>query len=62
MISIRPYGAPLPPEAALDELRRGAGRQFDPRCVEALAEYLAEHPVELHASARRFSRAAASAA
>jgi diguanylate cyclase (GGDEF)-like protein len=59
MIGVRPYGAPLPPELALDELRRGAGRQFDPHCVEALAAYLTEHPVELHASAaRRFSRAA----
>ena len=64
MIGPRPYGAPLPPEAALDELRRGAGSQFDPRCVKALADHLAEHPVELRASAapRRFSRAAADAA
>src|SRR3954447_6746557 len=63
MISDRPYGAPLPPEAALDELRRGAGTQFDPRCVQALSDHLAEHPVEVHAFAgRRFSRAAAPAA
>jgi diguanylate cyclase (GGDEF)-like protein len=63
MIGARPYGSPLPPEAALDELRRGAGSQFDPRCVKALADHLAEHPVELYASAaRRFSRASVSAA
>jgi HD-GYP domain-containing protein (c-di-GMP phosphodiesterase class II) len=63
MIGSRPYGSPLPPDVALDELQRGAGSQFDPRCVKALADHLAEHPVELHASAaRRFSRASASAA
>jgi diguanylate cyclase (GGDEF)-like protein len=61
MISARPYGAPLSPEAALEELRRGAGTQFDPGCVDALAEHLAKHPVELHASARRFARAATAA-
>jgi diguanylate cyclase (GGDEF)-like protein len=64
MIGPRPYGSPLPPELALDELRRGAGTQFDPRCVKALRDHLAENPVELHASAapRRFSRASADAA
>jgi diguanylate cyclase (GGDEF)-like protein len=63
MISARPYGSPLPPEAALAELRRGAGRQFDPNCVKALADHLAEHPLEVQASAgRRFSRASATAA
>jgi diguanylate cyclase (GGDEF)-like protein len=63
MISARPYGSPLPPDAALDELRRGAGSQFDPRCVKALADHLDEHPVELHAAAgRRFSRVSAPAA
>jgi HD-GYP domain-containing protein (c-di-GMP phosphodiesterase class II) len=57
MVSIRPYGSPMLPELALNELRRGAGRQFDPHCVTALAEYLEEHPFELHASAsRRFAR------
>lgn len=30
----------LEPEAALDELRRGSGTQFDTRCVEALAHVL----------------------
>jgi HD-GYP domain-containing protein (c-di-GMP phosphodiesterase class II) len=57
MVSVRPYGAPMPPEVALEELRRGAGRQFDPRCVTALAEHLEEHPFDIHASAsRRFGR------
>jgi diguanylate cyclase (GGDEF)-like protein len=60
MTSTRPYGAPSPPEVALEELQRGAGRQFDPRCVEALAQHLADHPVDLRV--RRFVRAAAASA
>jgi len=32
----RPYRLPLSKRAALCELRRGAGSQFDPSCVEAL--------------------------
>ena len=36
MTAARPYRAPLDPQAASDELRRGAGRQFDERVVEAL--------------------------
>ena len=35
MISLRPYREPLPPATALDELRRCAGRQFDPVVVDA---------------------------
>ncbi len=35
MTSDRPYRAALSPEIALAELRRGAGRQFDPDMVEA---------------------------
>ena len=31
----RPYRAALKPDAALEELRRSSGRQFDPRVVEA---------------------------
>ena len=34
MTSDRPYRAPLSPEIALAELRRGSGRQFDPDLVE----------------------------
>jgi diguanylate cyclase (GGDEF)-like protein/putative nucleotidyltransferase with HDIG domain len=40
MTSDRPYRAALSFEAALDQLRRNAGRQFDPRCVEAFEVYL----------------------
>jgi putative nucleotidyltransferase with HDIG domain len=36
MTAARPYRPPLDPQAAADELRRGAGRQFEPRVVEAL--------------------------
>ncbi len=36
MTAVRPYRPPLDPQAASDELRRGAGRQFDERVVEAL--------------------------
>src|SRR4051812_30062139 len=60
MTSTRPYGLPLPPEMALDELQRGAGRQFDASCVEALAQHLAEHPVDVRV--RRFLRPAAAPA
>ena len=42
MTSHRPYGAAMPPDVALEELRSNAGRQFDLRCVDALEEYLAE--------------------
>jgi HD-GYP domain-containing protein (c-di-GMP phosphodiesterase class II) len=62
MTSERPYGNPLPPEVALAELQLGAGRQFDARCVAALAAHLAEHPVELAErafAAKRFTRPAA---
>jgi diguanylate cyclase (GGDEF)-like protein len=64
MTSTRPYGSPLPPEVALAELRAQAGRQFDARCVDALAEHMAEHPAELRAvggptAGSRFARTAA---
>jgi diguanylate cyclase (GGDEF)-like protein len=36
MTAPRPYRAPLDPLAASEELRRGAGRQFDERVVEAI--------------------------
>jgi HD-GYP domain-containing protein (c-di-GMP phosphodiesterase class II) len=35
MTSDRPYRPALPLDKAFDELRAGAGTQFDPRCVEA---------------------------
>ena len=40
--SDRPYRAAQSKEEALEELRRNAGRQFDPRCVDALDEYLSD--------------------
>ncbi len=40
--SDRPYRSAQSPEEALNELRRHAGRQFDPRCVDALEEYLTD--------------------
>ena len=36
MTAGRPYRPPLDPQAASEELRRGAGRQFDERVVDAL--------------------------
>lgn len=36
MTAVRPYRAPLDPEAASEEMRREAGRQFDERVVDAL--------------------------
>jgi two-component system cell cycle response regulator len=44
MIEARPYRAALDPAEALEELRRNAGTQFDPTCVEALLAVL-EGPV-----------------
>jgi HD-GYP domain-containing protein (c-di-GMP phosphodiesterase class II) len=38
----RPYRRGAPVEAALEELRREAGRQFDPRLVEVLTDVLRE--------------------
>jgi response regulator RpfG family c-di-GMP phosphodiesterase len=42
MTERRPYREGVSPDAALVELRRSSGTQFDPRVVEALAEDLAE--------------------
>lgn len=36
----RPYRPAMSPDEARAELARGAGTQFDPRCVEALEEHL----------------------
>ncbi len=44
MTSDRPYGQAKSDSEALEELRRGSGRQFDPQVVEAfLTEYAAAH-------------------
>jgi diguanylate cyclase (GGDEF)-like protein len=59
------YGSVLPHDIALAELRMGADRQFDPRCVEALAAHMAEHPDDIGLplgqgdwAGRRFNRPA----
>jgi diguanylate cyclase (GGDEF)-like protein/putative nucleotidyltransferase with HDIG domain len=41
MTSDRPYRTAMPQDEALEELRRGTGRQFDPRCIAAFEEMLA---------------------
>jgi HD-GYP domain-containing protein (c-di-GMP phosphodiesterase class II) len=42
MTSARPYRAPMPRAAAIDELRRVRGRELDPRCVDAFLSWLAD--------------------
>ena len=49
MTSDRVYRSRLTAEAALEELERCAGTQFDPEIVHALAEELALTPV-VHAA------------
>jgi diguanylate cyclase (GGDEF)-like protein/PAS domain S-box-containing protein len=44
MTSERPYGTPMEPPAAVEELDRCAGTQFDPAVVEAFKAELAEQP------------------
>jgi putative nucleotidyltransferase with HDIG domain len=52
MLTSRVYRPAMSQEAALDELRTGAGTQFCPRCVRALEQLLAaeEAAVELSAT------------
>ena len=47
MTSDRPYARALDPADALDELRRGAGTQFDPKVVDAFSSVYAELRHEL---------------
>jgi diguanylate cyclase (GGDEF)-like protein len=42
MLTDRPYRAALTPDEAMEELRRGAARQFDPEVVDALLDLLGE--------------------
>ncbi len=49
MTSDRPYRAAQSQRAALEELRLHAGLQFDPRCVDALEEYLSDTGLPLEA-------------
>jgi len=46
MTSHRPYGAALPADIALEELRANAGRQFDAEAVTALEDHLVEVATE----------------
>ena len=54
MTSSRPYKIPRTPEEALRELNRFAGKQFDPRIVEAFCQVVDSHPalIELVLSGR----------
>ena len=42
MIADRPYRPSIPVEAAIEELQRHSGTQFDGRCVQALVEAITE--------------------
>ena len=42
MTSDRPYRAAMSTDAAVAEIRAGSGTQFDPRCVEAFEELVAD--------------------
>lgn len=43
MVSERPYSVAMRPSRALEELRRGAGSQFDPRVIAAFEQVAAQH-------------------
>jgi diguanylate cyclase (GGDEF)-like protein/putative nucleotidyltransferase with HDIG domain len=51
--SDRPYRSAQSQAEALEELRRNAGRQFDPRCVDALEKFLVDSglPLEVEEAA-----------
>ena len=44
MTTSRPYRSALPADAAVAELQRQSGRQFDPRVVDAFLDELAQRP------------------
>jgi diguanylate cyclase (GGDEF)-like protein len=44
MTSDRPYRGAISHQRAIEELRAHAGRQFDPRCVDAFEQYLKTEP------------------
>ena len=47
MISERPYSVAMLPHRALEELRRGAGSQFDPEVVAAFERVAAQRGVPI---------------
>jgi len=55
MTSNRPYSEPLPPEAALAELRRCSGTQFDPQVVTAFCAVASEARGDASPLARSFA-------
>jgi len=54
MTTQRPYNRPLSFQQALEKCREGAGKHFDPECVEALGSFLDEsaqdRPIDLMSS------------
>jgi HD-GYP domain-containing protein (c-di-GMP phosphodiesterase class II) len=58
MLTTRIYRAARPADEALDELRRGSGTQFCPRCVSALERLLhTEEPRETEPSSKLIATA-----
>jgi HD-GYP domain-containing protein (c-di-GMP phosphodiesterase class II) len=53
MTSERPYRHALPLDEAVDEIRDGAGSQFDPECVKAFVDLVAEDDELLLVGGRR---------
>lgn len=47
MIAKRAYRKPLKPEAAIEELRKNAGKQHDPKIIQALLNVIAREKEEL---------------
>jgi putative nucleotidyltransferase with HDIG domain len=58
MLMKRTYKEAYPVERVVDELRRGAGKQFDPELAGVAAQWCASRPAELVAPAERREEAA----
>ena len=52
MTTERPYAAAVPPEDALEEIRRGSGSQFAPVVADALLRVFERDPAEFGAQPR----------